>query len=606
MFDDCKGEKIQELLASFSTVVLRKALVTGHNGTASIAARLATAKRVTSREHESFLPLAVAHRASLTAILRRKRELREKYQGFGLALDSKEKELDQRFETIVSAQDTLDKNPISDHTASRVTQLFEQNWQGDARMVNVITRGEEHVMKDSLLDESFSTIWPRVCNGTFDGASGTSWQGLLEDLEKRVADQEARLNDWKEFKETMKDHRLRSSPNKENVILPRTQGNHPDMQKQRDFVFSPRKSPRKSDLLIKYNEEKPFPAQKLPAVDDLQGGGVERMIEASEAAIERKSEDERKERESLPNASAPIVGSEDADESWSSEVSDGYLHYKKSQDGANRLSESDELAHSEHNGKLAQGKNRNNPPNNHTSDSDSIVPSYTRTVASENASPSLLGYNSRSRADAAERRQEGNNVQSKDPSADDLLAEQIVSMTINAAPTPAKPKLSLAERTRQSMAFASPSGLQKLNIDRAPSPSIPPIAHKEERRNTQNSGQTTLLERTRQSISLVPPKPKGSRKSMLDRRLSKVYPTNQFETPGKQLDRVKELTPPEELFSLGAGYDSVFKSRPKVTFSPTPSPAPGGSPEMTVGRDEGAVDREQRQPSPLARMIARG
>ncbi|KAI4255092.1 MAG: hypothetical protein L6R42_006910, partial [Xanthoria sp. 1 TBL-2021] len=50
------------------------------------------------------------------------------------------------------------------------------------------------------------------------------------------------------------------------------------------------------------------------------------------------------------------------------------------------------------------------------------------------------------------------------------------------------------------------------------------------------------------------------------------YPTNQFETPKKQLEGLKEMTPPDVLFSPEADYASVFKSRPKIATSPSLSP----------------------------------
>lgn len=54
MFDDCKGEKLQELLASFSTGVLQKVLAAGQAGEKSIAGQLATAKRITSESTNLF------------------------------------------------------------------------------------------------------------------------------------------------------------------------------------------------------------------------------------------------------------------------------------------------------------------------------------------------------------------------------------------------------------------------------------------------------------------------------------------------------------------------------------------------------------------------
>ena len=247
-FDDCKGERIQELLVSFSTIVLRKSLATGNDGRLSIAARLATAKSVTAKEQQSFLPLAIAHRASLTAVLRKKKELRERYKNFGLTLNAKEQELDRRFETVISTQDFLDKNPIPDHTVARVSKLFEKNWQGDRKPVEVIMQGEEQGTIDALLDRPFSETWQRIHSGTFDGATGTSWQGLLQDLEERVANQEARLANWRNFKEAMqRDKNATATANDTTSTMIKTRKDDFKTPKRTGFVVSPRKSPGNSD-----------------------------------------------------------------------------------------------------------------------------------------------------------------------------------------------------------------------------------------------------------------------------------------------------------------------------------------------------------------------
>lgn len=258
MFDDCKGDKVQDLLASFSTIVLRKVLAEGDGGKASIAGRLAIARRVTKKEHESFLPLAIAHRASLTALLRRKRELQARYHGFDRILDLKEQELDQRFESIEKTQGFLDANPIPDHTVARVSKIIQEQWQGDTRLVDVFTRGEDHNSRDGLLDQSFPELWPKVSAGTFDGPTEFSHHGVLEDLEKRVADQEARLKQWKDFREAMKRKaKPRQSTMVQSPVLATSNSFRPDLQKQRDLVFSPRKSPRKSDLTLEEEEGSP-------------------------------------------------------------------------------------------------------------------------------------------------------------------------------------------------------------------------------------------------------------------------------------------------------------------------------------------------------------
>lgn len=658
-FEDCKGERIQELLVSFSTLVLRKVLAGGHDGRSCIAARLATAKSVTASEQKSFLPLAIAHRASLTAILHKKKNLRERYKDFGRTLNAKEQELNRRFETVVSTQDFLDKNPIPDHTVARVSKILEKNWQGDRKPLEVIAEGEEQGMKDTLMEKSFSEIWPQVSAGTFDGANGTSWQGLLQDLEKRVANQEARLTDWRNFKEAMKrDDKDTTIGTNTSPEVTRTRSKDPNNQTQRDFVFSPRKSPRKSDWKAGegLNERSTSPS-KRSRKENTQDELKERLLVFSPRKSPRKSmwpvedpgaeisptnsretpkQDEIEDiaaRNGVLDAiaessvqvqldgtqdgdtagfSSRVSSVDDTDGSSFSEISDGQLHLGELPDHTVRTDHRSPTRH------LDQTK-APSTPNDEKGDPEKLENRFGDMPRPSGHSHMLFGRGSNSATSddddswisslPVEDKHE-DKLESPSPKEDDIPAEQIVSMTINSLPTPAKPKATLMERTRQSMAFASLVGLQNL-LPEAPSPTpLPPIPSKTSHPTTDPSNPTTLLERTRQSISLASSaKPKGSRKSMLDRRTSKLYPTNQFETPKRQLERVTESTPPEELFSPGAGYDSVFKSRPKIALSPNPSPRAGDDSETDDAegerRGDGGFSKGQREASPLARMATK-
>ena len=576
MFDDCKGEKLQELLASLSTVVLRKVLAAGDAGKVSIAGRLAIAKQVTAREHESLLPLAIAHRASLTGLLRRKKELRARYQIFGCTLSAKEKELDKRFEAVVQTQGFLDENKIPDNMVSRLSTLFEKHWKGNPDLVAVVTQGEEHGLRDSLLDRPFQDVWPEVSNGKFDEKTETTRQGLSQNLEKRVATQESRLNQWKDFKEAIqRDTKSKVISQAQDLSLTRSTSNEQERQKrrERDMVFSPRKSPRKSDWELKKltNEVSPTPAMpKTPRFPVKPSTSAARQFSVVRKAGEEDQGPEAHGRDSLDHASLSEPNCNGSHNSSFSEVSEVRLHEIVSPDNAvcfmdvgaasATTVEADDLADSE-----GRHNNPSSPP---------IEPGV---VSARDVISSISDGHSETRI----------------LDEDDVLAEQIISMTLNAAPTPAKPKLSLSERTRQSIAFASPSKFQGLRPDGSSPPHAPATAPNQQvpqsEKSTATTTTTTLLERTRQSISLLPsnPKPQTSRKSsMHERRSSKIYPTNPFETPRKQVSKMKNgLTPPEELFTPGAGYDSVFKSRPKVALSPAASPLP--SPGLEEGEREG-------------------
>ena len=646
-FDDCKGERIQELLVSFSTLVLRKFLSAGHGGRTCIAARLATAKTITAKEHQSFLPLAVAHRASLTAIIHKKRDLRERYKDLGRVLDAKEKELDHRFEAVISTQDFLDKNPIPDHTVARVSKLFETNWQGDHKPVEIIMQGEEQGMKDAFLDRRFSETWQQVSAGTFDGATGTSWQGLLQDLEERVASQESRLTNWRNFKEAMQRDESVLAPAKSHPSrLVQNQSKDIDDQKHKDFVSSPRKSPKKSDWRVEKEASPTHPkrSRKETTQDELK---VRDLVfsprksprksmwpienpEVATSPIDSQAALEQKNAETLATQNGSLDGIperlvrgqsfeiqegdaaklstrvpsvDDTDGSGFSDISDRQLHLDKAQDPTTCMGHSNPTQHSDQDENLSAISHEKDKlrKSDHRFSDISTPDSNPATPDDDESWISSLPL---------EGHQEENRTDSHSSDEEAKLAEQIISMTIDAAPTPAKSKASLMERTRQSMAFASPTRLQNL-LPEGPSSStrLPPISSSKQPcpTTTDSNHPTTLLDRTRRSISLVPNK--KPRKSTLERRKSKIYPTNQFETPKKQqLDKISELrTPPDELFSSGAGYDSVFKSRPKIALSPNPSPSPKYREyfETDDAQSSSGLENGQREESPLVRMTAK-
>ena len=537
MFDDCKGEKFLEMLAAFSTLVLRRVIANVEEGKGSIAGRLCVAEKI-QREYQSLLPLSIAHRATLQGILKRKGELRTKYRELDHVLSVKERELDRRFEKVVETQTFLDQNIASEATVSRVAKQFDQHWQADRRFIDVIAQGEESTMTDDLLDTPTSQVWPSVNEGRFVADPTTSRHGLLEDLERRVDEQNERLQHWKDFKKQLQKNAQKTSPPKPgNMKSSPAKASRPYVNKEKDLVFSPRKSPRKSEFPIRIAHESPSQQQNAAVLSQKY------EVDTSQVKVEI-----------------------DNDDSGFSEIT--------SQDVTTRLQ--------------AQGGS-DGVPNAQKPAASSPPPKGLLT--SPNAMAPPLNAPSHPPEEVHERL-------TRIPDEEDDLAEKIISQTLNAAPTPSKPPLSLVERTRQSMALASPGAKLSTRFILHQPTKIHPDAPE----HPPPDPRTDLLERTRRSIPLVPSKSKASsRASIHNRRKSKIYPTNQFETPRK-LGMLSELTPPDELFSPGAGYDSVFKSRPKIAMSPTGTPEPWLGDENGGSEDVGAGGLED---SPLARLTAR-
>ena len=160
----------------------------------------------------------------------------------------------------------------------------------------------------------------------------------------------------------------------------------------------------------------------------------------------------------------------------------------------------------------------------------------------------------------------------------DQSTSSMSGTAIHAGPSPFKTKPSLVERTRQSMAAASPADSHRFRPEEMSQTEYRAEVSLNPRINVDDNATATLLERTRRSMSLLPAQPRGPRKSM---NRIRQFPTNQFETPKKQTpipENSEDMTPPEQLFSKDADYASVFKSRPRIAMSPTNSPAPEDSP----------------------------
>ena len=591
MFDDCRGDKFVEMMTGFSKVVLRRALVRkGEEGRNSIARGLCKQDTQADSDNPSSLPLAIAHKRDLQRILNRRGYLRRRYHGLGQAMDIKDREVDRRFANVVKTQDFLDQNIAPEATVARIGKQLHEHWQGQPGYVKAMTEGDPATVLDSFFDDPFPKIWSEVNEGIYEPDFTTSRHGLLEDLDQRVAMQSARLQQWKQYRANMKQKidiapKLSSPFRRTDDVSPRAKA------VEKDLVFSPRKSPRKSEFPVSIAKQ----TSPVTKTHDHRESPV--IVPASET---KKAMDFLKRRQSriqCPCADSPSTENND---SGFSEISNGDLTYPfdspSFQEGGPGLTTCETpldnlvVQHMDSDG-FAVPKAKGPSPLSSLSDGIGSVPSST-------------GFN-----------------ETQQSSLDDEIFgrsnDQLAQCAVNASKpsfTPFKPALSLVERTRQSLAFASPGALLSSNASpakRPPHTSRPSSSHPLTT-NTEEVPHATLAERTRKSISFAQSKPqrrKSTRRSTIDRRGSRVYPVNQFETPHKG-GMGKELTPPEEMLSGRAGYDSVFKSRPKVGFSPSESPTQ----EMEV-EDDGAGGGDVRYgglgrvdevaSSPLARMAGK-
>lgn len=470
--DDCQGEKFEELLAGFSTSVLRRASVSD-NGTSIPAVRLSSAKGLLPDEYALMVPLILSHHGSLSAMSKRRARVHETHRKFSGLLDNKKTQLDTR----------SDSSPILSNGAAnyeRISAEVKANWLGSEEWAKTLLDGGSRSSGDAFLELPFFTAWVKAKDSAVDDLSTNASKDLLVNLESRITRQRDRLHRWRNLSDSNKTPEI---PN------PVSSNNNDDCP---SLVFNDHHNLSVASIskAVRQRDDR----NSLEEADRL-------LLTSMNEALDRvngKVED---------TADAP---------SFSARIPDLQTRPVPAETNEGTREQSSTI----------QGQIEFAP----------------LTEAASNPSPE------------PDTRQTGSPV-----------------VYITSDPEP-QPELGPA------------SGVQPEDA-RAPEPELEPEPEPE------LPAPITLAERTRKSMSLIPPSNRP-RESIEPRKSRPSFPINQFETPRKpsaqSIETISERsTPRDDLFSDQADYDSVFKSRPRVANSPMVSPAVHVSPlDDTFDLDE--------------------
>lgn len=633
MLDECKGEKFYEVMAVFSNAVLKKVLAArdGANENQAVARRLSTAPMLPVDRQQSLLPLAVAHKAALVNVLKSKQEKRRKYMDFETLLDKKAEDINRR---IRKCKDTprAQKPAVSQKEADKLKRQLKDNWIGNQKWLNVMLHGDDVQAEDAFLNSRFDKVWYMVEKGRKleDVAPET---GLLENLQSRVQEQQARLQKWKAFHDELQNdasgkvHTSSSksmAPVKELKFAAHSQYQLPPSKEKVENATVKRPAMRAEyrDILSDMDIE-------------LSHAGKVRANPISTIMPKRRTSPAKELQSPVPRRKQTL--SESVPGSPTSPV---VPPKPKHLSRPNSLHKVPTLARpSQHNQAASTPIDsdatlvghasplRSSPPETHYEDRpapDSLPPTPLRENVTPHAeSPETTITLTVQQASPSPKPSEKHISKPPFPTfeppilnPEDAMADQIIDSIGNATPSPVKKpqprmSLSLLERTRLTMARTN-SFEPVLESPALPSMASPPLP------SGSVNHQADLLERTRLSMAATQSlprrtlsnQPKETRTSSGGRQ--SLYPVNQFDTPPRNRKSIEEAleeedhddenteskslerTPTEQLFSDEVDYDRVFKSRPKIATSPVWSP--GGDddddPDGVTGIDLGDVDRE--------------
>ncbi|KAL5332800.1 HAUS augmin-like complex subunit 6 N-terminus-domain-containing protein [Aspergillus crustosus] len=459
MLDDCKGEKFDELLAVFSTSVVRRRKVHDRNP----AIDLSLSSGLNPQEYSQLLPLVLAHRVSLNTLVERRDRVHDTQDKFLQLLDKKKDELESRAPPNGHAVHTQGAD------LEAVIRETKANWQGSVEWADAVLHGGLSSGRDAFLELPFDSAWSEAKESSVDGLqTTTSRPDLVLDLETRVLRQRARLQRWHQYSASLK---------RSDTTSP-TEPTH--VNKTPQLVF------RDHQTLTVASISK---AIRQPVDRGNSTSGDQDILRSISEAMSRING-----RSSEQTTPVPVPAS------------------------------------------APEPKPRASRP----------IPSIVQ--------PEIF-----------------------EPPASSTTIEYELEHPFERQ---SRPSHTLTERTRKSMSMFE-------NIPESPPTSPPTLEYPadptlEERQDEVEEEEEppratyTLVERTRKSMSLLPPPRDPQHPNHRSRKSRVSFAVKQSDTPPKHSAAdfpSRASTPRDELFEDQADYASVFKSRPRIALSPVTSPA---------------------------------
>ncbi|SPN98617.1 uncharacterized protein DNG_01662 [Cephalotrichum gorgonifer] len=205
MLDECRGDRLEEVLATFSFAVVRK-IISDRTEDAgvhpAVAQSLALENRGYSGERTELAVLKLAHQAVLSKSLREKNQARKVYGDFAELLSLKGRSITRRREQAKVMAERGGVKGVSEDEKLDVWRLVKNNWAGNERWMETLLYGDSNTRRDGLLSTPFDKVWRRVQAGRLSELDDRG-SGLMEQLDSRVRVQQDRLRKWEGFRKSM-------------------------------------------------------------------------------------------------------------------------------------------------------------------------------------------------------------------------------------------------------------------------------------------------------------------------------------------------------------------------------------------------------------------
>lgn len=592
MLDECRGERFEEVLAVFSSAVLKKmvaerTLNAGAEYPPTISEKIALENWGYSGERAELNALLLAHKASLRSLLASKAAARERYHGFEGLLASKEQGHARRREQVQSLDASKDAEEVPAKAKAEVRRTLQTNWTGNDQWAESLLYGDKSLRNRGFLATPFDQIWQGVQQGKLSDIEDQS-TGLLEQLDQRITSQRVRLEKWDGYRKKFFGER------------PPEPEKHAEAPKGVDLGFTAHLSLRSSKTQVEDIAKLPLPAAPPEYAEILEN----MKVEIEETGRSRIPDFSQLVRGRGDNADEPVSDLSELEDELEEKLPpkpvapsrNSRLRSPKRRTVINRQPEASLREEDDAPARKAQPALRQNTmlPAHPAAAPQEDEPQKVDLPAPEDhhdsppASPALSASPEMPDRPLRSKKEVVGSLEPSPPRAispTQAAADQILASISNASPSPAKRfrhTLSLAERTRMSMTRNHTFEPEEDDFDPAflsPTPAVKPRPAQEAANQDDMMGEEheDLVTRTRRSMAGFAA---AQQKAQLDRRRSErkskaLSPRKDGYFPKVEENDVEGASMLEELLDKGEAeidMDTVFRSRPRMRTSPAPSP----------------------------------
>lgn len=205
MLDECKGDKFEEVIRVFAMTVLRKEARQRLRGAPPIptgyAETLTGPEYLTAEQHEILIPLVLAHTKILQRQLSERRRINGKLGDEKRRLDNAHARLAEKRKAILAREGQFPG--MKPEELEAMSDQVRAAWTGNEQWAETLICGGPGDLDQFVTEKSLPSGTQQISSTTEHEFPISHTSSLLVDLDERIGKQQSRLRKWTEFRASL-------------------------------------------------------------------------------------------------------------------------------------------------------------------------------------------------------------------------------------------------------------------------------------------------------------------------------------------------------------------------------------------------------------------